>query len=93
MSVQPAFEPGNDGPAEILRLLPSRWHEQFLGEYRAALDAAHEVWRWQQLGELLHRWRLRAVAYSDPEFRASAQAARDARLEDLTPLPGLADRQ
>jgi hypothetical protein len=36
VSAQPASEPGGDGPAEILALLPQRWHEQFLGEYRRA---------------------------------------------------------
>jgi hypothetical protein len=74
VSAQPASEPGGDGPAEILALLPQRWHEQFLGEYRAALT----------------RWRLRAAAYSDPGFDAAARAAREARAEDLTPVPGLA---
>jgi DNA invertase Pin-like site-specific DNA recombinase len=79
--------------AEILRRLPLRWHAQFLTEYRTALDAAREVRRWQQLSDLLHRWRLRATAYADPQFEASAQAARDARPEDLTPVPGWADRR
>jgi hypothetical protein len=32
-----------DDPSEILRLLPAKWHEQFLTEYHGALDAAHEV--------------------------------------------------
>ena len=91
MTAQPAHEAAPDGPAEILQLLPARWREQFLSEYRTALDAAHEVWRWQQLSELLRRWHLRALAYSDPEFNAAAQAARSARPEDVTPVPGLAD--
>lgn len=91
MPAQPAYEP--DDPAEILRKLPTRWHAQFLDEYRAALDAAHEVWQWQRLRKLLHRWRLRAAAYSDPKFEASAQAAREAGPDDLIPLPGWADRR
>lgn len=91
MSAQPASEPGWDGPAEILALLPQRWHEQFLSEYRAALEAAHDVRRWRYLAEMLNRWRLRATAYSDPGFEAAAQVARDARPEDLTAVPGLAD--
>ncbi|MFI0447005.1 DUF6247 family protein [Actinomadura sp. 6N118] len=95
MSAQPLHEPDPAGPAdprEILRLLPERWHGQFLAEYRAALDAAHEVWQWQQLREVLHRWSLRAAAYSDPEFDTAAEQARHARPEDLTPLPGWATR-
>lgn len=80
--------PDPDDPAEILRVLPRRWHAEFLGEYRAALDAAREVQQWQQLRWLLHRWRLRAAAYSDPEFERAAQVARDARPEQLTTVPG-----
>lgn len=91
MSAEPASENGWDGPAEILGLLPQRWHEQFLSEYRAALEAARDVRQWRFLAELLTRWRLRAIAYSDPGFDAAAQAARDARPEDLAPVPGLAD--
>jgi Family of unknown function (DUF6247) len=87
MSAQPSGEPGWDGPAEILEVLPQRWHDQFLDEYRAALDAARDVRQWRHLGELLNRWRLRATAYSDPGFDG---AARDARPEDLHPVPGLA---
>jgi len=93
MTAQPAHEPAPDDPAGILQRLPSRWHAQFLTEYRAALDAAREVRRWQQLSDLLRRWRLRAAAYADPQFEASAQAARDARPEDLTPVPGWPDRR
>jgi uncharacterized protein DUF6247 len=91
VSAQSAGGPGCNGPAEILALLPQRWHEQFLGEYRAAPEAAHDVRQWRHLAEMLTRWRLRAVAYSDPGFEAPAQAARDVRPEDLAPLPGLAD--
>lgn len=78
--------PTPDDPTRILALLPDRWHEQFLTEYRAGLDAAHEVGQWPLLRALLHRWRLRANAYSEPGFNTAAQAARDARPEDLIPL-------
>ena len=80
--------PDPDDPAHILALLPDRWHDQFLAEYRSGLDDAREVGQWPRLRALLHRWRLRATAYSDPGFDASAQAARHARPEDLVPLPG-----
>jgi Family of unknown function (DUF6247) len=91
MTAQPIPEQAPDDPDEILRLLPPRWQAEFLAEYRAALDAVREVRRWQQLRDLLHRWRLRATAYANPEFGTSAQAARDARPEDLAPIPGWAD--
>ena len=86
-------QPDPDEPAQILALLPDRWHEQFLAEYRSGLDAAREVGQWPRLRALLHRWRLRATAYADPGFEDAAQAARRARLEDLVPLPGWDDKQ
>lgn len=79
MTAESVFRPDPDDPTQILALLPDRWHDQFLAEYRAALDAAREVGQWPQLRALLHRWRLRATAYSDPGFDAAAHAARDAR--------------
>jgi hypothetical protein len=90
MSAQPSGESGWDDPAAILELLPQRWHDQFLEEYRAALDAARDVRQWRHLAELLNRWHLRAAAYSDPGFDQAAEAARDARTQDLYPVPGLA---
>jgi Family of unknown function (DUF6247) len=71
MTAQP-MQGSPDDPSEILRLLPAKWHEQFLTEYHGALDAAHEVWRFQQLRDVLHLWRLRAVAYSDPSMTAAS---------------------
>lgn len=86
-----------DDPAEILRALPAKWHEQFLSEYHAALDAAHEVWRFQQLREVLHLWRLSAIAFANPDFEAARQDAREGREEDFIPaeevIPGWADRR
>ena len=70
-------------PSEILRLLPAKWHEQFLGEYHGALDAAHEVWRFQQLRDLLHLWGLRAVAYSGRGFDHALQATREDRADEF----------
>lgn len=93
MTAESVFRPDPDDPTQILALLPDRWHEQFLAEYRAGLDAAREVGQWPQLRALLHRWRLRATAYSDPGFDAAAQAARHARPEDLVPLPGFDDKR
>lgn len=96
MTAQP-MQSSPEDPSEILRLLPAKWHEQFLAEYHGALDAAHEVWRFQQLREVLHLWRLRAVAYSDPGFEAALEAARDDRSDEFVPaeqvIPGWPDRQ
>ncbi|WP_328990771.1 DUF6247 family protein [Kribbella sp. NBC_01245] len=96
MTAEPLHASGDD-PAEILRVLPAKWHEQFLSEYHSALDAAHEVWRFQQLREVLHLWRLRAVAYSNPTFEAAAHAAREGREDEFVSadqvLPGWTDRR
>jgi hypothetical protein len=80
MTAQSVSAGDPEDPAAILELLPERWHEQFLAEYRAALEAAREVRRWPYLAELLHRWRLRAIAYS-----TRSSAPRCARQE--TPGP------
>ncbi|WP_328332989.1 DUF6247 family protein [Kribbella sp. NBC_00382] len=53
MTAQP-MQSSTDDPSEILRLLPAKWREQFLSEYHGALDAAHEVWRFQQLRDVPH---------------------------------------
>jgi hypothetical protein len=96
MTAQP-MQGSPDDPGEILRLLPAKWHEQFLAEYHGALDAAHEVWRFQQLRDVLHLWRLRAVAYSDPGYEEALQATRAGRAEDFVPaeqvIPGWSDRK
>jgi uncharacterized protein DUF6247 len=89
MSAQPIREADPDDPAEILRVLPERWHAQFAGEYHDALETAQDMRHWAELRALLHRWRLRAAAYSDPGFEAAMQAGRDARREDMVPVPGL----
>ncbi len=88
MTAEPLPSDDPDDPARILDLLPAPWHEQFLAEYRAALDAARDVGSWPSLRVLLHRWRLRAVAYADPGFEVARRAASTARPEDLIPLPG-----
>ncbi|MEV5574944.1 DUF6247 family protein [Spirillospora sp. NPDC052269] len=87
MTAQPLSSLDPEDPSEILKVLPESWHEAFLTEYREALEAAHEVWRWRQLRELLHLWRLRAAAYSTSGFDASVEEAWTARPEDLHSLP------
>jgi Family of unknown function (DUF6247) len=93
MTAQPVSAGGPEDPGAILALLPAQWHGEFLAEYRQALEAAREVRRWPFLAELLHRWHLRAIAYSDPDFSAAVREARDASPEDLIPVPGWPARQ
>ncbi|WP_030454845.1 DUF6247 family protein [Herbidospora cretacea] len=96
MSAEPLHH-HDDDPAEIMRMLPERWHDQFLSEYHAALDAAHEVWRYEQLRELLRVWRLHAIAVSDPMFDQAERAVREGRTEEFVSMdevfPGWADRR
>lgn len=72
MSAQPVSgdEPGIDDPAEILRVLPHQYHEQFRGEYVTAVEKARDPDGFHELAELLRLWRLRAVAYSEQDFGA-----------------------
>jgi hypothetical protein len=82
MTAQPVEPHGADprDPELILARLPEQYRPMFLAEYQAAAEAAaHEVWRYKQLQELLQTWHLRAVAYSRPGFaqrRADAAAGR-----------------
>ncbi|MFI7060575.1 hypothetical protein ACIBL3_06300 [Kribbella sp. NPDC050124] len=75
--------PVPDEVGEILRVLPEKWHAQFLDEY----DGAG--------GEVLRLWRLRAVAYSSPRYDEALEAAREGRDEEFIPaeqvIPGWPD--
>jgi hypothetical protein len=78
MTAQAAHEYDPDDPVEILRVLPSQYHEQFLAEYDALVTAARRPERYHELHHLLRLWRLRAVMYSDPGYEASLRAMEDA---------------
>jgi hypothetical protein len=91
MSAQLARELDPDDPVEILRVLPVRFHDQFLREYYgAAARAARQVAGYRQLHDVLRLWRLTAVAQSDPGFAgrlASVQeAVRSGSLEQSVPI-------
>lgn len=74
MTALPADDFGPDDPVEILRVLPSRFHGQFLAEYDAAVAGAR---RPEGYGRLLRLWRLSAVALSDPGYDARRQAVEE----------------
>jgi Family of unknown function (DUF6247) len=78
MTAQEAYDYDPDDPVEILRVLPSQYHEQFLAEYDAAVAGARRPEHYRELHHLLRLWRLRAVAYSDPGFDNRLRAAQDA---------------
>jgi hypothetical protein len=79
MSAQPVHEFDLDDPVEILRVLPARFHDQFLREYYgAAAGAARQVGGYRQLHNVLRLWRLTAAAHSDPGFAGRLAAVREA---------------
>ena len=51
-------------PAVILRDLPEQERAEFLCQYYAAVNAAHDPGGYRQLQGLLHAWRLTAIATS-----------------------------
>jgi Family of unknown function (DUF6247) len=57
MSAQPAQEYNPDDPVQILRELPEQYREQFLAEYRAAVEGAQRVEGYRALHGLLRLWR------------------------------------
>lgn len=77
MTAQLAREDPDD-PVEILRVLPSQFHDQFLAEYDAAVTGARRPEHYRELYRLLRLWRLRAAAYSDPGFAARLESVQDA---------------
>jgi hypothetical protein len=95
VTAQPSDHPGDDDPVEILRVLPARYHGQFLADYDAVVAGARRPEQYGRLRYVLRLWRLRAVAYSDPGFEARLEAARtrsggSTPIEDL--VPDWADR-
>lgn len=78
MTAQSAHAYDPDDPVEILRILPSRFHQQFLNEYDTAVTDARRPEHYRELHHLLRLWRLRAAAYADPGFAGRMQAVEDA---------------
>jgi Family of unknown function (DUF6247) len=91
MVAQPTHELDPDDPVEILRVLPARFHDQFLREYYgAAAGAARQVGGYRQLHDVLRLWRLTAVAQSNPGFAGRLatvqEAVRSGSLEQSVPI-------
>ena len=78
MVAQSTPERDPDDPVEILRILPSQFHEEFLAGYDAAVTGARRPEHYHELHRLLRLWRLRAAAYSDPGYESRLQAMQDA---------------
>lgn len=85
MTAQPADAYDPDDPVEILRDLPTRFHEQFLADYDAAVAGARRPDQYRHLHHVLRLWRLRAAAYSDPGYQSRLASARTGS-DDWTPI-------
>jgi hypothetical protein len=74
MTAQPIEDPYD--PLVILRELPHREREEFLRQYEAAVEMAHDPAGYGQLRHLLHVWYLTAVATSQPGYYEELAAVR-----------------
>lgn len=91
MTAEP-IEYGPLDPESIIRRLPHDERDRFIRDYRSALEAAHELWRYRQLQEVLRLWHMRATAYARPDFATRAEQARTGDPASFTPadeaIPG-----
>lgn len=77
MSALPADPEHQDpfDPERILRELPERERENFLSQYREALDGARDPAGWKNLRRVLRLWSWMAIAASQPgHYEAREQA-------------------
>lgn len=75
MTAQPIEDPSD--PLVILRDLPERERDEFLRQYHAAVDAAHDPAGYDQLRRLLHVWSLTVVAANKPGYYDEIAAVHD----------------
>jgi hypothetical protein len=68
VSAQPIVSADEDplDPQRILRELPERERENFLGQYREALDGARDPAGWKHLRRILRLWSWMAIATNRP---------------------------
>ena len=78
MTAQLVHDYDPDDPVEILRVLPSCFHEQFLADYDTAAAVARRPEHYYELHAMLRLWRLRAAAYSDPGYQVRLKAVQEA---------------
>jgi hypothetical protein len=67
--------PGSARPGAILRELPERERENFLSQYREALDGARDPAGWKHLRRVLRMWSWMVIVASQPgHYEAREQA-------------------
>jgi hypothetical protein len=74
VTAQPTEDPTD--PQVILRDLPEPEREEFLRQYRLAVDAAHDPAGYRQLQHLLHVWSLTTIAAGQPGYYEELAAVR-----------------
>lgn len=77
MSAQPVHHEDPHDPEVILRDLPQREREEFLRQYREAVDAAHEPSGYRQLQRVLRHWALVVVATNKPGYYEEIEAVKN----------------
>ncbi|MGA2830638.1 MAG: DUF6247 family protein [Streptosporangiaceae bacterium] len=93
MTAQPVEDPSD--PLVILRDLPERERAEFLCQYHAAVDAAHDPAGYEQLRRMLHVWSLTVVAAGQPGYYEELAAVRDGTAPTVPvteAIPGWAGR-
>jgi len=70
VSAQPADQEQENplDPERILRVLPDRERENFLAQYRRAVDGARDPAGWKHLQRFLRLWAGRAISANRPGF-------------------------
>jgi hypothetical protein len=89
VSAQPVeqFDDPRD-PENILHALPERERDEFLRQYQAAVDAAHEPAGFRKLQEMLHAWSLVVAASSKPGYYETLEAVQNGTA-DTVPIQEL----
>ena len=89
MSAEPVQKEDPNDPEVILRDLPEQERAEFLRQYHAAVDAAHDPAGYRQLQRLLHAWRLTAIATSRAGYYEAIAAVRSGTAEARPAEEGL----
>jgi hypothetical protein len=76
MSAEPVQVEDPNDPEIVLRDLPELERAEFLRQYHAAVDAAHDPAGYRRLQRLLHAWRLTVIATSRAGYHEELEAVR-----------------
>jgi hypothetical protein len=76
MSAGPVQAEDPNDPEVILRDLPEQEREEFLRQYRPAVDGAHDRAGYRRLRQFLHAWRLAVIATGEAGYYEELEAVR-----------------